>query len=143
MAKSVTTSKKQNVEAGLGVSLASIFKIDAKFHYDSSLATNNKQQSLYYSTIGGDPTVAVTGTFDPEKASTVDIGKWSESIKKETPKFIDVDPNFKSFIPIYELVSDPVKSQALKSYIASYIKIKRLNLLPCILLLWEYVEFPD
>lgn len=127
MAKSVTTSKKQNVEAGLGVSLASIFKIDAKFHYDSSLATNNKQQSLYYSTIGGDPTVAVTGTFDPEKASTVDIGKWSESIKKETPKFIDVDPNFKSFIPIYELVSDPVKSQALKSYIASYIKNKEVK----------------
>ena len=45
MSKSVTTSKKQNVEAGLGVSLANIFKIDAKFHYDSSLATNNKQQS--------------------------------------------------------------------------------------------------
>jgi len=127
MSKSVTTSKKQNVEAGLGVSLANIFKIDAKFHYDSSLATNNKQQSLYYSTIGGDPTVAVTGAFDPEKASTVDIGKWSQSIKEATPKFIDVDPNFKSFIPIYELVSDPVKSQALKNYIASYIKNKEIK----------------
>ena len=127
MAKSTNTSKKQNVDASMGVSLAKIFNIEAKFHYDSSLATNNREQSLYYSTVGGDPFVGLLGTLDPEKAPTVDLSKWSATIKNTTPKFIDVDNSIQSFIPIYELVADPVKSQALKTYINSYVRSKELK----------------
>lgn len=127
MSKSINSSKKQNIDASMGVSLVKIFNIEAKFHYDSSLSTNNKEQSLYYSTIGGDPFVGLMGSLDPEKAPTVDISKWSETIKNTTPKFIDVDNNTQSFIPIYELIADPVKSQALKTYINSYIRSKELK----------------
>lgn len=127
MAKSTTSTQKQNIEASLGVSLLKIFNVDAKFSYDSSLSTNNKQQSLYYSTVGGDPMAGLVGSLDPEKAPTVDLAAWSRTIKNSTPKFIDVDPNFQSFIPIYELVADPVKRQALKSYVTSYIQSKEVN----------------
>lgn len=65
MAKSTNSSKKENIEASLGVSLLKIFNLDAKFHYDSSLALNNKQQSLYYSTVGGDPMAGLTGALNP------------------------------------------------------------------------------
>lgn len=127
MAKSTTSTQKQNIEASLGVSLLKIFNVDAKFSYDSSLSTNNKQQSLYYSTVGGDPMAGLVGSLDPEKAPTVDLAAWSQTIKNSTPKFIDVDPNFQSFIPIYELISEPAKRQALKSYINSYIQSKEIN----------------
>lgn len=127
MSKSTTSSKKENIEASLGVSLLKIFNIDAKFSYNSSLSTNNKQQSLYFSTVGGGPMVGLVGTVDPEKAPTVDLSTWSQAIKNSTPQFIDVDPNFQSFIPIYELVSDPAKRQALKNYVNSYIQSKEVN----------------
>ena len=126
MAKSTSSSKKESINAGLGASLFSLFKMDGKFHYDESLAITNKEQSLYYFTIGGDPAVGVQGSLNPENSPSIDIGKWMASVKSSTPKFIDVDNNSQSFIPIYELVTDPTKKQTLKAYIDNYIKSKEV-----------------
>ena len=38
--------------------------MDGKFQYDESLAITNKEQSLYYFTIGGDPAVGVQGSLN-------------------------------------------------------------------------------
>ena len=126
MAKSTSSSKKESINAGLGASLFSLFKMDGKFQYDESLAITNKEQSLYYFTIGGDPAVGVQGSLNPEHSPSIDIGKWMASVKSSTPKFIDVDNNSQSFIPIYELVTDPTKKQTLKAYIDNYIKSKEV-----------------
>lgn len=126
MAKSTSSSKKESINAGLGFSLFSLFKMDGKFQYDESLAITNKEQSLYYFTIGGDPAVGVQGSLNPENSPSIDIGKWMASVKSSTPKFIDVDNNSQSFIPIYELVTDPTKKQTLKAYIDNYIKSKEV-----------------
>lgn len=126
MAKSTSSSKKESINAGLGTSLFSLFKMDGKFQYDESLAITNKEQSLYYFTIGGDPAVGVQGSLNPENSPSIDIGKWMASVKSSTPKFIDVDNNSQSFIPIYELVTDPTKKQTLKAYIDNYIKSKEV-----------------
>ena len=126
MAKSTSSSKKESINAGLGASLFSLFKMDGKFQYDESLAITNKEQSLYYFTIGGDPAVGVQGSLNPENSPSIDIGKWMASVKSSTPKFIDVDNNSQSFIPIYELVTDPTKKQPLKAYIDNYIKSKEV-----------------
>lgn len=126
MAKSTSSSKKESINAGLGASLFSLFKMDGKFQYDESLAITNKEQSLYYFTIGGDPAVGVQGSLNPENSPSIDIGKWMASVKSSTPKFIDVDNNSQSFIPIYELVTDPTKKQTLKAYIDNYIKNKEV-----------------
>ena len=126
MAKSTSSSKKESINAGLGASLFSLFKMDGKFQYDESLAITNKEQSLYYFTIGGDPAVGVQGSLNPENSPSIDIGKWMASVKSSTPKFIDVDNNSQSFIPIYELVTVPAKKQSLKAYIDNYIKSKEV-----------------
>lgn len=126
MAKSTSSSKKESINAGLGASLFNLFKMDGKFQYDESLAITNKEQSLYYFTIGGDPAVGVQGSLNPENSPSIDIGKWMASVKSSTPKFIDVDNNSQSFIPIYELVTDPTKKQTLKAYIDNYIKSKEV-----------------
>lgn len=126
IAKSTSSSKKESINAGLGASLFSLFKMDGKFQYDESLAITNKEQSLYYFTIGGDPAVGVQGSLNPENSPSIDIGKWMASVKSSTPKFIDVDNNSQSFIPIYELVTDPTKKQTLKAYIDNYIKSKEV-----------------
>lgn len=126
MAKSTSSSKKESINAALGASLFSLFKMDGKFQYDESLAITNKEQSLYYFTIGGDPAVGVQGSLNPENSPSIDIGKWMASVKSSTPKFIDVDNNSQSFIPIYELVTDPTKKQTLKAYIDNYIKSKEV-----------------
>ena len=126
MAKSTSSSKKESINAGLGASLFSLFKMDGKFQYDESLAITNKEQSLYYFTIGGDPAVGVQGSLNPENSPSIDIGKWMASVKSSSPKFIDVDNNSQSFIPIYELVTDPTKKQTLKGYIDNYIKSKEV-----------------
>ena len=126
MAKSTSSSKKESINAGLGASLFSLFKMDGKFQYDESLAITNKEQSLYYFTIGGAPAVGVQGSLNPENSPSIDIGKWMASVKSSTPKFIDVDNNSQSFIPIYELVTDPTKKQTLKAYIDNYIKSKEV-----------------
>ena len=112
MAKSTSSSKKESINAGLGASLFSLFKMDGKFQYDESLAITNKEQSLYYFTIGGDPAVGVQGSLNPENSPSIDIGKWMASVKSSTPKFIDVDNNSQSFIPIYELVTEIALTQA-------------------------------
>ena len=126
MAKSTSSSKKESINAGLGASLFSLFKMDGKFQYDESLAITNKEQSLYYFTIGGDPAVGVQGSLNPENSPSIDIGKWMASVKSSTPKSIDLDNNSQSFIPIYELVTDPTKKQTLKAYIDNYIKSKEV-----------------
>ena len=126
MAKSTSSSKKESINAGLGASLFSLFKMDGKFQYDESLAITNKEQSLYYFTIGGDPAVGVQGSLNPENSPSIDIGKWMASVKSSTPKFIDVDNNSQSFIPIYELVTDPRKKQTLTAYIDNYLKSKEV-----------------
>lgn len=56
------------------------------------------------------------------------MSKWIASTKGSSPIFIDVDVNSQSLIPIYELVPDSAKSQAIKDYIISYAKNKELNL---------------
>lgn len=54
--------------------------MDGKFQYDESLAITNKEQSLYYFTIGGDPAVGVQGSLNPENSPSIDIGKWMASV---------------------------------------------------------------
>ena len=49
MAKSTSSSKKESINAGLGASLFSLFKMDGKFQYDESLAITNKEQSYIIS----------------------------------------------------------------------------------------------
>lgn len=120
-------NKKNTVDAGCGASLLKLFNITADFHYDSSLTQSNKQQSLYYTTIGGDPSQSLVGVINPETSSAIDISKWRSGIKNSTPKFIDVDRNSNSFIPIYELISDSNKKNEVKNYITNYINSKEIH----------------
>lgn len=118
---SLSSNKTSTIDASLSASVG-LFSSELKTHYDKSLATQNKNYTISYKTIGGDPTkVPGTGTIsvDPTTLPEINIAPWVSSIQSSNYKFIDSKPG--SLIRLSDLVEDPAKKASLSAAIDKFI----------------------
>lgn len=126
-----TTTKTDRVNAstaGVDVGVKAIFSINTGFTYDYNSTTQNFSQTLHYKTIGGEPSTSILGNTSIVSATppTVNISAWENSSSLANAEMIDITEN--GLIPIWELIADPVKSEAVKTYVIQYLKDNQAKL---------------
>lgn len=116
------TIAKSGISAGIGSLFKSKFNTEVKHNID----TRNKEQILDYEMIGGNITLVSSGRLFLERDSTVkDLSSWEQSINKnENIAFIEINED--GLVPIWELITDPVKKDEVKVACMEYIKGKQL-----------------
>ncbi|RBL90245.1 MAC/perforin domain-containing protein [Chitinophaga flava] len=122
-----SSDKMKASEAGIDVSVGKVFSINTGFSHTEQETQSNSSQSLHYQTIGGDPSKKLIGQIPiGQTVPKVSITDWQASSTVANAEMIDF--NTESLVPLYDLVSDPVKQAALKAYIDQYLKDRQVVL---------------
>lgn len=113
--KDRATESKNGVVAGV----EKIFKLTTNIDYDKTSTSTSTNQRLHYRTIGGNSSQALLNTI-PLNSSTpsIDISGWQNGVTDQNAELVDIPED--GLIPIYELIEDPTKKAALKSYTEQY-----------------------
>jgi hypothetical protein len=125
--QSSSSNKGQSVKAGLDVhGLFHTFGIKSDVTYADSSVNSNYDQTMYYSTVGGDGTKGVFGQLSLDNTSPkVDITAWQSSCTRDNAAFIQISNVAGSTIPLQDLIDDAAKKQAVANYIAQYVAGKQ------------------
>lgn len=118
--KTNNLNKTAAVTAGLSASMGNKFGVTTNYSQTTDLVTSNKESTLSYYTVGGDPSRSIIGACSATETSPINTQAWQESCNKSNMGLINVQPG--SMIPIYEFVTDPAKKAALKAAVESYLK---------------------
>ena len=124
------SEKTKTVNAGVKYNMSKI-GLDANGNWSSTEITEtNKKNSSWecHITSQGGTTIATNITISPNNppTSTIDLGKWSETVDDTHSVLIDV--NWNKTYPIYELISDSNKKAELKAAVEKYIESKRIKI---------------
>ncbi|MGN8068006.1 MAC/perforin domain-containing protein [Mucilaginibacter sp. 22184] len=128
--QSSSSNRGLSVKAGLDVhGLFHTFGIKSDVTYADSSVNSNYDQTMYYSTVGGDGTKGVFGQLSLDNtAPKVDITAWQSSCTRDNAAFIQISNVAGAAIPLQDLIDDPAKKQAVADYIAQYITGKQITL---------------
>ncbi|MCW3106458.1 MAG: hypothetical protein JWQ09_964 [Segetibacter sp.] len=112
---------------GLTFGTKKVFGLTTGYFFDGlAYANRNASQKIYYKAIGGVstklPDLLTNNSINP----TVDITNWIHSSTSENATLIDIDEN--GLIPIYDMIEDPIKKAAVKSYIDQYMRDNQVRL---------------
>ncbi|QPH38838.1 MAC/perforin domain-containing protein [Pedobacter endophyticus] len=119
------SDKTKASSAGIDLNVKKIFNLNVGYTYDTHDVEENFNQTLHYATIGGDPTksligdIAIGNASNPNPTPTVNISAWQSSCTLENSVLIDIAPD--GLMPIWELISDPVKKEQIKNVAEKYI----------------------
>lgn len=114
-------------EAGTDVSVGQVFKLNVGTGHTVQEAQSNSAQFLHYKTYGGDPSISLIGQLSLNgQVKEVDIRAWQASSSVTNAELIDFTPE--SLIPIYELIEDSLKREAVKNYTIQYLKEREVKL---------------
>ncbi|GGH81600.1 hypothetical protein GCM10011379_54230 [Filimonas zeae] len=126
---SETTSENRSkaAQAGVKTSVGKIFSLNTNIDISETEANKNTKWVLRYRSVGGDPTKNIQGIRQQGvDEAPVDYSAWQASATPERAELIEFGPN--ALIPIYELITDPVKKAAVQNYITQYLQAKTVNL---------------
>lgn len=122
--RSITNNsdKKTAVTAGaVANGLVKFFSLTTDISYNESLVKTNTEQTLSYHTVGGDANKGLIGEVLLDKPiEKVNIGEWQNTLRPDNALLIDILKN--GAIPIYNLISDPAKKEAVRIYVNQYLK---------------------
>ncbi len=115
------TEKTKTVSAGAKFNLSSIgLNANGAWNKTEITETNkNTNWECHIKSIGGSTSgTSITVTPDQSTSYTINLGAWSESVDDKHSKLIDADWN--ATYPIYDLISDPIKSKSKRSCTCLY-----------------------
>lgn len=128
--ESIASERTRASEIGIDVGLKKLFNIGAglTYTYSDDEKKANFSESLRYRTIGGDPSRSLIGQVAIGAAtSAINISNWQSSSTVQNAELIDFGEN--GMLPLYELIDDPAKKDAVKSYILQYLKDRAANII--------------
>lgn len=121
-----SSDKTKSIVAGITANgIKKFFSLTTDYTYDETLAKTNTNQSLSYRTEGGDGTKGPVGEIvnldkaDPNQIGKVSITDWRNTCNANNAVLIDLVRD--GAIPIYDLISDPVKKEAVRTYVLQYL----------------------
>jgi len=104
-----STDKKHKVEIGVKAGVFKVFglgmSVGGGTNINESELTENKNQTLTYSAVGGNPSINIAGTVNLAPGTTIptiDLTAWQNSVDLDNSHLIDIAQD--GLIPIYELV---------------------------------------
>lgn len=132
--KSETSKSDKTVasSAGIDLNVKKIFNLNTGYTYDANDVRENSSQQLHYQTIGGDPTksllgdIAIGNASNPNPTPNVNISGWQSSCTLENSVLIDIAKD--GLLPIYDLIPDQSKANAVKNYIIQYLNDNQAQL---------------
>ena len=117
-----SSNKTTAVSAGMKANgLFKIFSVSADIDYSTSDVNSNYNQTLYYSTVGGDGSKGLFGEISLDNsAPKVNIGNWQSSCTRDNAALIQFGSK-DALIALYDLIDDAAKKQAVQAYITQYL----------------------
>lgn len=120
-------SRETAARAGVKIGVSDVFGLDINNSVDIKAASQNFSRKLSYRTRGGDPSRALIGEISLDQtAPKISIANWQSSSTPENSVFVDIGQY--GLILLYDLISDPAKKAAIKSYIDQYLRDNQVNL---------------
>ncbi|WP_413669990.1 MAC/perforin domain-containing protein [Mucilaginibacter sp. Mucisp86] len=123
--RSQTSSSNRglSVKAGLDVhGMFRTFGFKSDVTYADSSVNSNYDQTMYYSTVGGDGTKGVFGQLSLDNsAPKVDIAPWQSTCTRDNAAFIQISNAPGTLIQLSDLIDDAAKKQAVADYITQYL----------------------
>lgn len=124
---SSSSNRSRIAEAGAEIAfkavLGYIHSIDPGF--TTADYKNILSAKIIYEVVGGDlAALKENRSATPVKVEFLD---WVKTVNKEGAMFIDIKPN--GLLPVYDLISDPVKRSAVQQYVETYIKEQEIKLI--------------
>lgn len=125
--RSETTSSDRTTSAKVGISIGlGKFNLTNDVSTDKSIHKQSYNSVLNFRTRGGDNTLAFIGTLNLNAENSVkDISPWVNSIKPINWTLVNFGDQY--MVPIYELVDNQIKAEALRKYIDSYITSRNVK----------------
>ncbi|GEM_PF-107778 len=105
-----STDKRNKVDIGAKAGTFKVFGLGMSasggINIDENELRENKNQSLVYSAIGGDPSINIAGTTNLTPGNIqnreLDLTKWQNSVTLDNSHLIDIGKD--GLLPIYELI---------------------------------------
>lgn len=104
-----SSDKKHKVEIGVKAGVFKVFglgmSVGGGTNINESELTENKNQTLTYSAVGGNPSINIAGTVNLAPGTTIptiDLTAWQNSVDLNNSHLIDIAQD--GLIPIYDLV---------------------------------------
>ncbi|QMV67802.1 hypothetical protein HS960_09120 [Sphingobacterium paramultivorum] len=127
-----SSDKKHKVEIGVKAGVFKVFglgmSVGGGTNINESELTENKNQTLTYSAVGGNPSINIAGTVNLAPGTTtptIDLTAWQNSVDLDNSHLIDIAQD--GLIPIYELVPG-YKGVLVKEYFMKNINKLKLGL---------------
>lgn len=128
--ESSTSVKQKIVKSGFNAVFPKVLNFSVSGDKDVTVTETdtkkNEDWSLFVQSYGGK---AINSIYTPNNGiPAIDLGAWQNSISLKNAALVDIA--WDKAIPLYELVSDPIKKEQIKQAIFRYIEKKRLEMLP-------------
>ncbi|WP_448138114.1 MAC/perforin domain-containing protein [Sphingobacterium siyangense] len=127
-----SSDKKHKVEIGVKAGVFKVFglgmSVGGGTNINESELTENKNQTLTYSAVGGNPSINIAGTVNLAPGTTtptIDLTAWQNSVDLDNSHLIDIAQD--GLIPIYELVPG-YKGVLVKEYFMRNVNKLKLGL---------------
>ncbi|MDF2850862.1 MAG: hypothetical protein K0S31_1547 [Sphingobacterium multivorum] len=127
-----SSDKKHKVEIGVKAGVFKVFglgmSVGGGTNINESELTENKNQTLTYSAVGGNPSINIAGTVNLAPGTTIptiDLTAWQNSVDLNNSHLIDIAQD--GLIPIYDLVPG-YKGVLVKEYFMKNINKLKLGL---------------
>ncbi|MDR6785980.1 hypothetical protein ABIE26_004550 [Pedobacter africanus] len=127
-AETSKSDRKDAATKGIEFNILGIFGFSTSSNSATQQVAENFSQRLRYEAIGGEPSASLSGnlTIGGGTLPVISTTAWENSSSLLNAEMIDVAEN--GLIPIWELIDDPAKSAAVKTYVIQYIIDKQLKL---------------
>ena len=130
--ESSTSVKQKIVKSGFNAVFPKVLNFSVSGDKDVTVTETdtkkNEDWSLFVQSYGGK---AINSIYTPNNGvPAIDLGAWQNSISLKNAALVDIA--WDKAIPLYELISDPVKKEQIRQATFRYIEKKRLEMLPVI-----------
>lgn len=114
------TNREEAARVGITVGVKDVFNIDISNGVDITRSSQNYNRKLYYATRGGNPAIGLTGTISLDQSNPpISFSAWQNSSTRDNAVLVDIGAN--GMILLYDLIADPVKKAAVKTYVDQYL----------------------
>ncbi|PWG81188.1 MAC/perforin domain-containing protein [Pararcticibacter amylolyticus] len=128
------TTKSDRFKAGsigLDVNIWSAFHIEGSAHYTQSENSENYNQTINYTSRGGENNLKVEGNIFLAKGTdvppTINYSDWEASCSDRNMTLINFGPN--GMLPLWDFIEDPAKKAEVQNYISGYLEANQVHLI--------------
>lgn len=119
--ETINTNREEAARAGIKAGAKDIFDLNISNSIDVARSSLNYNRKLYYATRGGSAAFGLTGTINLDQTNNqpINFSNWQNSSNRDNAVLVDIAQYGMMFI--YDLIADPVKKAAVKTYVDQYL----------------------